>query len=296
VITLEGTQLMDIYSILSSKPHKPHYLKRYHNFIIYCSSKNDNLDKNVYTEKHHICPKANSLFPEYSSFKEYPKNIIALTGRQHYIAHLILAKAYGGSMWLALDRMTHFSGSHSEHRNFFVSSKIYEKIREEKSVIMSLLRRKEGKWVGEKNPMFGKGKSNPLYGIKRSKETRMLQSEVRKRTAKTLECPKCGLEGDSRMMKAWHFDNCGKMDQNAGNKNGKAKRINIYNSKGELIFECHGNFGSTCGENGIPFKPITNSYRNNGIPIMTSELSKKYAKRNNVEKYIGWYAIEITLL
>ena len=51
---------MDIYSILASKPHNPHYLNRYITFITECQLKN--LNYNGYTEKHHICPKAKDMF------------------------------------------------------------------------------------------------------------------------------------------------------------------------------------------------------------------------------------------
>lgn len=83
---------MDIYSILASKPHNPHYLNRYITFIERCQLKNADYDG--YMEKHHICPKANDMFPEYSSFSKNPWNKVNLTARQHFIAHLILWKVY----------------------------------------------------------------------------------------------------------------------------------------------------------------------------------------------------------
>lgn len=97
---------MDIYSILASKPHNPHYLNRYITFITECQLKN--LNYNGYTEKHHICPKAKDMFPEYRSFKEHAWNCAVLTARQHFIAHWILYKTYQNSnsqkesFWLML--------------------------------------------------------------------------------------------------------------------------------------------------------------------------------------------------
>lgn len=85
---------IDIYNILSQKPHNPHYLKRYWKFILGCQEKNRDLPKDTYTENHHICPKAKDLFPEYSSFTDYVWNKAKLTARQHFIAHVILYKAY----------------------------------------------------------------------------------------------------------------------------------------------------------------------------------------------------------
>lgn len=83
---------MDIYSILSSKPHNPHYLNRYITFIHQCQQKN--VGHSGTMEKHHICPKAKDMFPEYECLKEHTWNLSLLTQRQHMIAHIILYKAY----------------------------------------------------------------------------------------------------------------------------------------------------------------------------------------------------------
>lgn len=83
---------MDIYSILSSKPHNPHYLHKYIRFINNCQLKN--VGYKGYTERHHICPKASDMFPEYKSFTQHPWNCVQLTLKQHYIAHLLLYKSY----------------------------------------------------------------------------------------------------------------------------------------------------------------------------------------------------------
>lgn len=83
---------MDIYSILSSKPHNPHYLNRYITFIEQCQQKNVTNESPL--EKHHICPKAKDMFPEYKSLTEHSWNLCFLTQRQHMIAHIILYKAY----------------------------------------------------------------------------------------------------------------------------------------------------------------------------------------------------------
>lgn len=83
---------MIIKYILASRPHNPHYLTKYINFIIRCQKQNETY--NGYTEKHHICPKADDMFPEFTSFSDNPWNCAILTTRQHYIAHLMLYKMY----------------------------------------------------------------------------------------------------------------------------------------------------------------------------------------------------------
>ena len=120
----------DIYSILSSKPNNPHYLKRYFKFITSC--KNYGVE---YTEAHHICPKAKDLFPEYESFKKYPWNKVSLTARQHIIAHIILWKAYCGSQSTALDYMLNIqhegTGYNKRKIPTAISVRYAAKIREE---------------------------------------------------------------------------------------------------------------------------------------------------------------------
>jgi len=53
------------------------------------------LPKEEYTEKHHIWPVA---FGASRSYSKESWNIIELTAREHYIAHLLLWKAFGGKM------------------------------------------------------------------------------------------------------------------------------------------------------------------------------------------------------
>jgi hypothetical protein len=70
-------------------------LNRYHKFI-------DRLRNQVvdgYCEKHHILPRS-------LGGSDDPSNIICLTVRQHYIAHWMLWKAYGGAMAVAFDYMS----------------------------------------------------------------------------------------------------------------------------------------------------------------------------------------------
>lgn len=122
---------MNIYKILLSKKHNKHYLRRYYKFIVSCSIKNaENCTTLSGTEIHHICPKAKDLFPEYANLKQFPWNKIVLTYRQHYLAHYMLWKAYGGSQIYAFQTMamTHspikiksakvyniLKGQHSKH-------------------------------------------------------------------------------------------------------------------------------------------------------------------------------------
>ena len=112
---------MDIYGILLSKPHNIHHLQRYYRFIILC--KEHNLKNRIvkkskknpdgyYMETHHICPKAPDLFPEYKNLRVYAWNLVNLTARQHFIAHKMLYKVYGGSQIKALMLMIKHAKKH----------------------------------------------------------------------------------------------------------------------------------------------------------------------------------------
>lgn len=93
----------NIFEILQSKPHNPHYLRRYYNFINACSKINSTKSKEEldYTEKHHICPK--SLFKEFKNFRIHQWNCSVLTFRQHFISHWLLYKSYGRVQALGFD-------------------------------------------------------------------------------------------------------------------------------------------------------------------------------------------------
>jgi hypothetical protein len=54
---------------------------------------------NGYVERHHVLPKALGGTDDSS-------NIVALTAREHFVAHFLLAKMYGGSMWHAVTIMS----------------------------------------------------------------------------------------------------------------------------------------------------------------------------------------------
>lgn len=112
----------DIYAILASKPHNPHYLNRYWKFI----QSRPGVSEKI--ENHHICPKAKDLFPQYASFKTFPWNKVSLQMREHFIAHWLLWKAYSGSQAQAFKLMC----LRSEKK----SSKIYQLVKLHHAKIM----------------------------------------------------------------------------------------------------------------------------------------------------------------
>lgn len=175
--------------ILFTKPHNQHYLNRYVKYIRILYKVNNNLEK---CERHHICPKAKDLFPEYKNLKDNPWNEIKLTYKQHYIAHLILSRAYGGSQSFAL-----FSMIRKSNKPKYINSKIYQNIKEEQLEYNKLSNSGDNHWSKQEGNihnfitnhpkgMMGKchteeyknymkdintGHRNPFYGKKHNKNT-----------------------------------------------------------------------------------------------------------------------------
>jgi len=152
--------------ILKSKPHNSHYLNRYIKFINQCIVTTHLLE----TEDHHICPKSSDLFPEFKSFKKYPWNKAALTLRQHYVAHRLLWKAYGGkqsqAFKLMCDRLK---------RN---NSKCYEIVRKEHIAYMI------------SNNHNADGLQAKRSWVSASDERRSRQAEIMREINKTKKKPK----------------------------------------------------------------------------------------------------------
>lgn len=137
----KSMKVKKIYSILLEKcPDKSknkRFLRRYIKFLLWCNKNNSTTKceeiKEVYYEKHHILPKAKTFWPQYKNFNKFPWNEIKLTPRQHYIAHYLLAKTYGGGMWFALSMFLpkHIKLKNSGSCEFHMHSRIYERVRKE---------------------------------------------------------------------------------------------------------------------------------------------------------------------
>lgn len=113
---------MNLLKILSTKPHNTHYLNRYIKFIQHC--RNNPSDVEEYTENHHICPKADDLFPEYINLRIHKWNSIDLPPRQHIIAHIMLWKAFGISQSMAVSCML---GNFNANTNKLLSKRKFPK-------------------------------------------------------------------------------------------------------------------------------------------------------------------------
>ena len=115
---------MVVKFLLWSNVMNQHYINRYNNFIEQCKLANRVTEQ---YEKHHIVPHS-------MGGSDDENNIILLTPREHYIAHWILAHAYGGKMWYAFWMMnTDTRYKHYRYKN----SRGYAKARIEQKELVS---------------------------------------------------------------------------------------------------------------------------------------------------------------
>jgi hypothetical protein len=113
--------------------------QRQYDLLIESRWQRDHIDG--YTEKHHIVPRS-------LGGSDDPSNLIALTAKEHYIAHLLLAKIHGGPMVHALHMM-------KMGRNTKFNSVMYEWYRIEHSKLVSKIGKKRvGKSNGSHNTMW----------------------------------------------------------------------------------------------------------------------------------------------
>lgn len=194
------------------------YQKIYNNLIKKAKSRT-NLNENI--EIHHIIPRCMGGSDE-------KENLVRLTTREHFIAHLLLSKLHGGKLTYTLYLMSGRKGctnrKYKELRDAFI---IMIKSNEERSIKISksltgVLKSKEHRERYKKSRANGagwvcpehkkqtqketmKGEGNPMWGRTHDENARSIISEANKQQ---ITCPHCGKVGGIAIMKRWHFDNC----------------------------------------------------------------------------------------
>lgn len=157
------------------------------NYIrVYWSIIHNRLDNipDGYVEHHHIIPRS-------EGGPDNNDNIVALTAREHYICHLLLAKIYNDYKMLSAVVFMQCK-TKQQKRDFKFNSHLYECVRKDFAEKMSIDRK--GKYVGKDNWNYGKspkdrlspkmyeqwrnnlskslsGINNPFYGKHHSEET-----------------------------------------------------------------------------------------------------------------------------
>lgn len=123
---------------------------------------------NGYVERHHILPKALGGSDDSS-------NLVALTAREHFIAHMLLARMYGGSMWHAITIMK--KDGRGTARSFAIARKKLSDLMMGNKKTLGMKMSEESK---AKMSQMRKGKA----GRPQSKETKQLLSTLN--TGKTV--------------------------------------------------------------------------------------------------------------
>ena len=120
------------------------YLKLYNNIIN--KRRLQPLLKHQYGERHHIIPKS-------LGGNDLKENIIKLTGREHFLCHYLLTKIYKDDNYSykkVLAAFTFFQANPTKHNTRYFNSRLYEKAKQDYSLLC-------------KNRI---GKNNTNYGYK----------------------------------------------------------------------------------------------------------------------------------
>jgi hypothetical protein len=194
----------------------PDYLKHYEQL---CSSRKK-LDRkkhlDVYYEVHHIVPKSLGGSNELS-------NLVLLTAKEHFIAHLLLYNHYksvniqGESFKKMAFALVSMSSTNKNLSRIKLNSRQYSIIREAARLsrlgfkVLDTINYKKPKSLAHRESI----RNARLIAPPRSKETK----EKMKQTAlsrpdsfsgnyTTVTCPHCTKVGQTNAMYRWHFENC----------------------------------------------------------------------------------------
>ena len=189
------------------------YLKHYNSL---CSSRKllkREKTTSTYYESHHITPKC-------MGGTDNPSNRVLLTAREHYIAHLLLYKAYlplknDLSKKLAF-AFTAMAGL-SQYRGLKITSRQYETLRE--AARNSRLGVKVTDTSNYKKPKSIEHRESIRQArLKAPSRTRTTKEKMRLSALQrgnnfsgnltTSTCPHCNKTGQTNAMKRWHFTNC----------------------------------------------------------------------------------------
>ena len=122
---LEFLYTRDNYSI--------HNLNRYVNFI--SNIKNNTINNFLIYEKHHIIPISLGKIYEYDK-----NNIIKLTPREHFIAHFMLGKSFGGTQWFSCNIIAECNNPFQKRKGFcFFNTKLLQIAKENQKTESSKL-------------------------------------------------------------------------------------------------------------------------------------------------------------
>ena len=146
---------------------EPH-LSRYIKFI---QSRPNRTYEPFKTNKHHILPRVYNG----PNLKE---NIVVLTHREHFIAHLMLWKCYGGKMASAFHLMSHSKMIRIGNHSSTLTAKQFASLREEYT--KSLMGHPVSEWSRQRASETHRGKVSERRGKHLSEETKKKLSQAGK--------------------------------------------------------------------------------------------------------------------
>jgi hypothetical protein len=194
---------MDIYFPLSNK-----YSQWYSNLIEKAKSRKL---ETAYKESHHIIPKC-------LGGDDSPNNLIELTLREHYIAHLLLSKMYKGeasrkmyyALWLMLlQEKKRGSKIFEMYRKMYIDRALKTQVISEETR-QKISKAKTGKPITkteklladwERRKVTNSGSGNPMFGRKHSEETiRKISQKAKQRVMSEETKQKISLSGKGRKL------------------------------------------------------------------------------------------------
>lgn len=132
-----------------------------------------------YVERHHVIPKS-------EGGSNNPDNLVNLTAREHYVAHLLLAKIYDDFKMLAA--VKYMQTRHNESRKFKFNSRLYAALRKRFAwKISEAYAGEKGYWFGRRHSAEARQK---MSDAKRGKPTwskgKAMSDEQKKKLSKAL--------------------------------------------------------------------------------------------------------------
>lgn len=216
------------------------YKKIYDLIISRAKYQNRIKNQGIYYEAHHILPIC--LGGEGTTKQHDHPNIVLLTGKEHFLCHLLLIEIYPEidklkqALWLmTIGKRT------NRVNNYKISSKIYERLRIEASIYMSKIHK--GKKYSEETKL----KIGKIHkGKKRSEETKQKMRKP-KSTTINMKHPKSEITkkriGDSMRGKTWLTSEEGKINKRkACASKERNHKLSVSLSKPILQYDLQNNF------------------------------------------------------
>lgn len=265
---------------------KNHYTLLYFKYMKRAKRKNDIrkvqlAKKTIHFEKHHIFPKC--LFPQYKNTKS---NLVILTLREHYIAHVLLIKIFENEMAYKTQYIKMLQALHrfyickiKEHTcsNIFEKATLYEKYKEEYFNLPRIPWNKGLKGVQVAWNKGITGKDSHAYKHVVSEETRekiSLHRKGKKLSEESLKKLSQSLKGRTvwnKGLRGYHINKHNKLSDEAKHK------ISIGN-KGKIAW----NKGLTAATDARVAKYNVSSKRTKGLKWYNNGTTNKMFDENDV--------------